>query len=811
MAMGRVDWRASGRGLGLAAATGAVMFLAAGAGLVLLPGEDGFPTIWPLSGVLLSAFLLREVRVWPSLFLLALASNMAAFVLVQKPPWTGLIVGLACSAQSALGAWLLRRFLGAPPAFENLREVVGFVVWPVFLANLAASPVGALAFGVGFGGSISTAWIAWLLASGVGILLLTPLILTWGPVLRGSAVPALHRGLEAAALAVSLALATAWVFADREDSSGLNFRPPFAMFPFLLWACFRFGPRGASASMFLLVSLAMGLVSLQGRRFTSFLPVGDGGALGLQVLFCLIEICCLSIAAVDRERRSAVTGLAQEAGRFRLLAGVIDESSFCTLDRDGRVTTWSEGAEKLQGYQAAVIIGRPFECLFPPEDCQRGRPSRILRRAAGSTQRIREEGWRLRQDGSTFWAESVITPLRNAGGMLTGYSDLTRDISDRLRAERELRMSHERFRLLSRASYEAVYDRNFSTGQFWWNEGMREIFGYVFSEVNPDLAWWSDRIHPEDKQRVLAGLNRSVGSGEQRWESEYRFRRADGAYAYVLDRGYLMRADDGKEVRMIGAILDLTQRRKAEEEIRSFKEELEARVEKRTVELARKNKDLEAFTYSVSHDLKAPLRGIDGYARILREEYAGSLGEPGCRYLDNICQAVRQMARLIEDLLRYARLDQGDAQFVSQDVVTLVHQAVAEREKELKLRRIETIQDVIPAEIQVDPEGLLQALRNILDNAIKFTRESPAARIEIQGRPKDESYLLSVRDNGIGFDMKFHDRIFEIFQRLERNENYPGTGVGLAIVKRAIDRLGGRVWGESSPGQGATFFMELSK
>ncbi len=610
-------------------------------------------------------------------------------------------------------------------------------------------------------------------------------------------------------MAISVVVVTSWVLVTPSDSSRATFRFPISIFPFLLWACLRFGPRGETATMLLVSALAVWLVGEGGGRFAAFFLTNGGGGPGVQLYLCILAVSCLSIAAVDWERRRAVTSLAQEEGRFRLLVEGVKDHSFCMLDRDGRVRTWNIGAQRQKGYGAGEIIGQHFERFFTPEDRQGGKPAGLLLRAAGSLEWVQDEGWRVRRDGSSFWAQSVITALRDEEGKLTGFSEVTRDLSDRRRAERDLRMSDERFRLLSRATYEAVYDRNVQTGQVWWNEGIKHIFGYAASDVQPDVAWWTERIHPEDKRRVLESLERSIESSGPRWESEYRFRRADGAYAYVLDRGYLMRGEEGKQVRMIGAMLDLTQRRKAEEDVHRLKEELETRVEERTVELGRKNRDLEAFTYSVSHDLKAPLRGIDGYARILQEEYALRLGEHGRGYLENICQAARQMAQLIEDLLHYARLDRKAVRAVSQDVVSLVGAAVAEKEEELRQRRIETIQDVIPAEIQVDPEGLLQALRNILDNAIKFTRDTPDPRIEIRGRAQERVYLLSVRDNGIGFDMRFHDRIFEIFQRLEKSEEYPGTGVGLAIVKRAMDRLGGRVWGESAPGQGAVFYLEI--
>ena len=257
--------------------------------------------------------------------------------------------------------------------------------------------------------------------------------------------------------------------------------------------------------------------------------------------------------------------------------------------------------------------------------------------------------------------------------------------------------------------------------------------------------------------------------------------------------------------------LDITERKRAEEELRQLNAELEQRVAERTAQLEVKNRELETFTYSVSHDLKAPLRGIDGYSRLLLEDYADKLDEEGRAFLHTIRKAALHMNQLIDDLLAYSRLERRPLHTGRVNPQALAASLAAERADEARARGAILTVSISCESVVADPEGLTLAIRNLLDNALKFTQGVPQPTIEIGGRENETGCILWVRDNGIGFDMKFHDRIFDIFQRLHRAEDYPGTGVGLAIVRKAMERMGGRAWAESEPGKGALFFLEIPK
>jgi len=258
-------------------------------------------------------------------------------------------------------------------------------------------------------------------------------------------------------------------------------------------------------------------------------------------------------------------------------------------------------------------------------------------------------------------------------------------------------------------------------------------------------------------------------------------------------------------------LVERRRRRRAREALDQLNAELETRIEDRTAALNAKSRELEAFAYSVAHDLKAPLRGIDGYSRLLLEEYAGSLDDEGRSFLQTIQNSTDEMNQLIDDLLAYSRLERRELKPDQVQLAPMINSLVEEKRRAATDHPIDFVIDVNGATVLADASGLAQSLRNYLDNAIKFTGKVAEPCIEVGSKENAESCLLWVRDNGIGFDMKYHDRIFDIFQRLNVSEDFPGTGIGLAIVRKAMERMGGRAWATSEPGHGATFYLEIPK
>jgi signal transduction histidine kinase len=242
------------------------------------------------------------------------------------------------------------------------------------------------------------------------------------------------------------------------------------------------------------------------------------------------------------------------------------------------------------------------------------------------------------------------------------------------------------------------------------------------------------------------------------------------------------------------------------ERVRAQAAELERRVEERTHELAEANRELEAFTYTVSHDLKAPLRAIEGFARVLVEDYADALDETGRRHLARIQTAASRMGLLIDDLLRYSRVERRVVDRRPVALGPLLDGLCEELGAEIDARGLAVTRDLAAPEVTAEPEGLREALANLLSNAIEFSQDG-GETVLVRSRREGDTVVITVADRGIGFDMKYHDRIFGMFERLHSQEAYPGTGVGLAIVRKVVERHGGRAWAESAPGQGSAFHM----
>jgi signal transduction histidine kinase len=252
------------------------------------------------------------------------------------------------------------------------------------------------------------------------------------------------------------------------------------------------------------------------------------------------------------------------------------------------------------------------------------------------------------------------------------------------------------------------------------------------------------------------------------------------------------------------------QRRQAVDEIRRLNIDLERRVAERTAELESTNRELEAFSYSVSHDLRAPLRHIEGFVQILLATKAPQLDEESKHYLDTVADAAQQMGRLIDDLLAFSRT--ARAELVKSDVSLpeLVRDVISEFDQESKDRDVEWVTRALPT-VEADPALLRQVLLNLISNALKYTRKRAKARIEIGSRSTRAEHVIFIRDNGVGFDMRYAQKLFGVFQRLHRAADFEGTGVGLANVRRIISRHAGRSWAEAEPDKGATFYFSLPR
>ena len=463
---------------------------------------------------------------------------------------------------------------------------------------------------------------------------------------------------------------------------------------------------------------------------------------------------------------------------------------------------------QLFGYESEALINKPVADLVHPDDFTMVQ-EKLRQRESGQLQKAHYGFRAKRRDGSFFPVEVYGCTIDFEGNPATIGTLL--DVAARKQVEEALRESEERLRLTLKAAQQGWYDLNVKTGEANVSTEYAEMLGYDSETFTENLVKWADRMHPDERVTVLPIFQAYLQGQVPEYRVEFRQKTRSGHWKWILSIGSIVERDEqGGALRMLGTHRDITQRKRAELTVQKLNEELEARVQERTEQLQAANQELETFTYTVSHDLKAPLRGIDGYSRLLQEDCGDKLeGECGL-FIDNIRRGVRQMNELIEDLLAYSRVERRTLNTAQMQVRSLIEQVQLEKQAELNGMDIRlTVNLPEGLTVHADFNGLMMVLRNLFDNALKFTRDAKPPILEVGGKVDGKACIIWLRDNGIGFDMKFHDRIFEIFQRLQRAEEYPGTGIGLTIVRKAMLRMDGRIWAESSPGLGATFYLEL--
>lgn len=319
---------------------------------------------------------------------------------------------------------------------------------------------------------------------------------------------------------------------------------------------------------------------------------------------------------------------------------------------------------------------------------------------------------------------------------------------------------------------------------------------------------FADFVVPEQRERFLLFLGDAARQNSSKL-GEFQVKSSNGRPASLeLSCHVMNRPTTDSELQVIAR--DITERKRAEAEIHRLTNFLENRVAERTAQLEAANKELEAFSYSVSHDLRAPLRAIDGFSRILQEENLASADEDTVHLLDGIQKNAKRMSQLIDDLLQFSRITRSS--IVSAEVnLEELFQSVFQEQKSLQPgRNIEMNVQKLPV-VKGDSAMLRQVVENLVSNAIKYSRGRDVSLIEVGARTDREDYVIWVKDNGVGFDMRYADKLFQVFQRLHSDKEFEGTGVGLAIVQRIINRHGGRIWAESEPGKGTTFFFTLPK
>ena len=507
------------------------------------------------------------------------------------------------------------------------------------------------------------------------------------------------------------------------------------------------------------------------------------------------------------ERQQMEEAVRQSEAHFRVIfegAGVGNIECEATT---GQFLLVNQKMCEIIGYAAEELCTMSFRDITHPDD-QAQNFEEYQRFIRGELPYYFVEKRYVRKDGTIVWVQVNSSLLLDTAGQPWRTVAVIQDITERKRAEELLQKSELRFRELVE-----------SLPQFIWtctSDGACDYLSpqwvqYTGIPALDQLGWgWLARVHPDDSERLTTNWQAAVKAADI-LDTEFRVRRHDGIFRWFRTRAVPICDEAGRPLRWFGNNIDIENLKQAEMNILQLNAELEVRVIERTQELVAANRELEAFSYSVSHDLRAPLRAIDGFSRILAEDFTSQLPPDALDYLHLVRENTQKMGYLIDDLLNLSRINR---QALTKQLVTpsnIARQVLDELQSEQAGRQIEiTIGDM--HDCYADQALLKQVFVNLLSNALKFTRRCEVALIEVgmlHNAPPTSTTVYFVKDNGAGFNMKYAHKLFQVFQRLHRMEDFEGTGVGLAIVQRIINRHGGRVWAESVLNQGTTFYFTL--
>lgn len=492
---------------------------------------------------------------------------------------------------------------------------------------------------------------------------------------------------------------------------------------------------------------------------------------------------------------------------YKKMIEEIQDYAIILMDENGIILNWNKGAQKIKGYREEEIVGKHFSIFYLPEDLEVNLPGKLMTEAR-ETGRAAHEGWRKRKDGSRFWGSITITAVHDDNDTIIGFSKVTRDLTDKKKTEDTLRMSEERYhQMIAEVQDYAIILLNADGVIENWNTGAEHIKGYKSEEIigkHFAIFYTTEDLADGLPYRLLKEARSKGKAVHQGWRV-----RKDGTRFWG---NIAITALHGKDNSVIGfskVTRDLTQQKLADDRLAIYMAELEIQ-----------NNELEQFAFVASHDLQEPLRKIQTFAELIRDNFQDA--EFVRVYFDKLDASAKRMSELVRSLLNYSRLakDKTSQMIGEVDLNTIVKEVCEDFELLIEERKAIIHNNFLPV-VRGDRIQLGQLFSNLISNAIKFCKTNPVITIsverlyleEIPEPPKSLTgemyYHIRFQDNGIGFEEKYSQRIFSLFQRLHGKLEYAGTGIGLALCKKIVENHKGHIFAESQPGQGATFHIYL--
>lgn len=465
---------------------------------------------------------------------------------------------------------------------------------------------------------------------------------------------------------------------------------------------------------------------------------------------------------------------------------------FYLFDRQGRFLKWNKNYELVSGYSAEELSRMNPPDFFMEEDKRliEERIQEVFTKGESSV-----EAEFVSKDGhkTPYYFTGVMTRIDNMDCLI----GMGMDITERRRAEAALRESEQRLARAQEIAHLGSWELDLVKNELIWSDEVYRIFGLQPQEFGATYDAFLGRVHPDDRAAVDAAYLGSVREGEDSYEIEHRVvREGTGEVRWVHEKCHHYRNDSGRIICSVGMVHDITERKHAEEEL-----------QKLTEELKRSNADLQQFAYIASHDLQSPLRNVEGFVKMLSRRYKGRLDEKADEFIHYISTGVKDMQVLILDILEYSKVGSDGATFSETDTSLCVSKALANLRGAIAEKNAYITFDEPFPKVSGDSVQITSLFQNLIGNAIKFCKVTP--RIHLSVKKEGREYIFSVRDNGVGINPEDSDKIFAVFHRLHGKSEYPGTGIGLAICNKIVKRHGGRIWVESEPGKGSTFYFTL--
>lgn len=498
---------------------------------------------------------------------------------------------------------------------------------------------------------------------------------------------------------------------------------------------------------------------------------------------------------IDERKKAQLSFVNTLEERNNILESIGD--AFFALDKNWIITYWNKEAAKIFHVSPAEMVGKNLldyfgKALSPNifdyyQQVVNEKKSIHYERFFRPVQR---------------WFEVSAYPAEN------GVSVYLKDITERKKIQETIRVSNERYDYVAKATNDSIWDWDLLTNKVVRSgNNFSRLFGYDAAVADKNDQFWVAHVHPEDLERVGNDRQKILADPSlDYWQDEYRFLKADGTYAFVYDKGYIIRNENGEAIRMIGSITDVTERKKQEESLKL----LNANLERINRELAVSNQELEQFAYVSSHDLQEPLRMVTGFLTQLEKKYGDQLDEKAHQYIAFAVDGAKRMRQIILELLEFSRVGRVNSQKEPIDLNTLINEIRLLQKKAIEEKGAVITAQNLPVICHLK-SPVLQVFQNLISNAIKYSKAGIAPVIEVTASDTGDCWIFSVQDNGIGIEREYFEKIFVIFQRLHGREEYGGTGIGLALVKKIVETMGGKIWVTSEPGKGSVFSFTMPK